>query len=235
MPGARCRSRAPGRAEPGRYRGELANAASKLYAGVSAVVAVRRFLRLPGQSVTVHAGVAGGFGFAGSATVARGMRGPFTAQPGQSLQDQVNELGALVNRLREEVMREPLERERGPSRRNGRPGRRSCGPLADRLEAVARDLRTRVREAEGDDHGRNPAAAGGRPPAAGRGSCSRPGRRRSPQCCQPWPPLRVVLAFLGAYILAIGSPGGGGGHSATASRWRRPGQRSAAQCWRHGR
>jgi hypothetical protein len=88
-----------------RYRGELATAAAKVRTAWSmAVVAVRRLLRLRGRSVTVHAGTASVAAVAGSATVSTGMRGPFTPRPGQSLQDQVDELGALVNRLREEVL-----------------------------------------------------------------------------------------------------------------------------------
>ncbi len=37
------------------------------------------------------------------------MRGPFTPQPGQSVEDQIAELGALVNRLREELLRQDRE------------------------------------------------------------------------------------------------------------------------------
>jgi hypothetical protein len=40
------------------------------------------------------------------------MPGPFTLRPGQRLEDQIAELGLLLNRLREEVMREPQERDR---------------------------------------------------------------------------------------------------------------------------
>ena len=59
-----------------RYRGELAEAVARLRALWSTSgAAARRFLGLPGRSVTVHAGAASGFGFAGSATVSRGMRG----------------------------------------------------------------------------------------------------------------------------------------------------------------
>jgi hypothetical protein len=111
-----------------RYRGELADAANKVRALWSASVArARRLLGLPGRAVSAHAGLAGGFAMAGTATVARGIRGPFTPQPGQSLQDQGRELGTLVNRLREEVIREPRSGN-GPSPPSGRPGRRSCGP-----------------------------------------------------------------------------------------------------------
>lgn len=38
-----------------------------------------------------------------------GMRGPFTPRPGQSLEDQIAELGALVNRLREELLTQDRE------------------------------------------------------------------------------------------------------------------------------
>jgi hypothetical protein len=36
---------------------------------------------------------------------ARGVRGPFTPRPGQSLEDQVAELVSEVNRLREDLLR----------------------------------------------------------------------------------------------------------------------------------
>ncbi len=37
------------------------------------------------------------------------VRGPFAPQPGQSLEDQIAELGALVNRLREELLTQERE------------------------------------------------------------------------------------------------------------------------------
>jgi hypothetical protein len=46
-----------------------------------------------------------------NAAAGTGMRGPFSPQPGQSVEDQIQELGLLVNRLREMVIREPKERE----------------------------------------------------------------------------------------------------------------------------
>ena len=57
------------------------------------------------QLVEAGAGIAS-LGVSGSAQV---IRGPFTPRPGQSLEDQIAELGALVNRLREDLI--TLDRE----------------------------------------------------------------------------------------------------------------------------
>jgi hypothetical protein len=188
-----------------RYRGALAEAGTKLRAWWSAALAAaialwRRLLRQPAPSVTVHAQSASGIGFAGSAAVARGMRGPFTPQPGQSLQDQVNELGALVNRLREEVVREPQERERAiAAERQARQA--ELRALADRLEAVADDLR---REFEGL---RETTTGGIRlrlegVPVLLAGIMFTTWPDGIATALPSWPPLRVVLLFMGIYILA---------------------------------
>jgi hypothetical protein len=164
------------------------------------VATARRFLGLPGRSVTAHAGLAGGTAIAGTATVVRGMRGPFTPQPGQSLQEQVHELGTLVNRLREEVLREPQERERAiAAEREARE--KELRALADRLEAVANDLR---REFEGL---RETTTGGTRLRLEGvplllAGIVFTTWPEGIAGWLPPWPPLPVVLAFLGAYILA---------------------------------
>jgi chromosome segregation ATPase len=69
---------------------------------------VRKLLRRPGHSVVVHAGAA--VGAAGAISgMAKGMRGPFTPRPGQSLEDQIAEVGLLVNRLREELLTQDRE------------------------------------------------------------------------------------------------------------------------------
>jgi hypothetical protein len=184
-----------------RYRGELADAVARLRVRWSTSVArARRFLGLPGRSVTVHAGAAGAFGFAGSATVSRGMRGPFTPQPGQSLQDQVNELGALVNRLREEVVREPQERERAiAAEREARQKEQRA--LADRLEAVADDLRHEFEKLRETTTGGTRLRLEGVPLLlVGIVFTTWPDGVAS--ALPSWPPLRVVVLFLGAYILA---------------------------------
>jgi hypothetical protein len=184
-----------------RYRNEPAKVAAKVRAWwFTGVAAARRFLRLPGRSVTVHAGAAGAFGFAGSATVARGMRGPFIAQPGQSLQDQVNELGALVNRLREEVLREPQERERAiAAERQARE--KELRALADRLEAVAQDLRHEFEKLKDTTTGGTRLRLEGVPVLlAGIVFTTWPDGVAG--WLPSWPPLRVVVAFIGAYILA---------------------------------
>jgi hypothetical protein len=188
-----------------RYRGELVKAAAKLRAWRSAALTAaielrRRLLRQPAPSVTVHAHSASGIGFAGSAAVARGMRGPFTPQPGQSLQDQVNELGTLVNRLREEVVREPQERERAiAAERQARQA--ELRALADRLEAVADDLRREFKELRETTTGGIRLRLEGVPLLlVGIVFTTWPDGVAG--WLPSWPPLRVVVLFLGAYILA---------------------------------
>jgi F0F1-type ATP synthase assembly protein I len=91
------------------YRGDLARLRAWLDARRRTVVAtVQKLLRRPGRSVVVHAGAAVASGIAFGA-VAKGMRGPFTPRPGQSLEDQIAELGLLVNRLREELLTQDRE------------------------------------------------------------------------------------------------------------------------------
>jgi hypothetical protein len=184
-----------------RYRGELADAANKVRALWSASVArARRLLGLPGRAVSAHAGLAGGFAMAGTATVARGIRGPFTPQPGQSLQDQVRELGTLVNRLREEVIQEPQERERAiAAEREARE--KELRALADRLEAVADDLRHEFEKLKETTTGGTRLRLEGVPLLlAGIVLTTWPGGIAT--ALPSWPPLRVVVAFMGAYILA---------------------------------
>jgi tRNA U34 5-carboxymethylaminomethyl modifying enzyme MnmG/GidA len=91
------------------YRGDLARIRAWLDARRRTVVAnVRKLLRRPGRSVVVHAGAAVASATAFGA-MAKGMRGPFTPRPGQSLEDQIAELGLLVNRLREELLTQDRE------------------------------------------------------------------------------------------------------------------------------
>jgi hypothetical protein len=188
-----------------RYRGELAKAAAKVRAWWSAAVVAasklkRWLLRQPGRSVTVHARAAGAMGFAGSATVSRGMRGPFTPQPGQSLQDQVNELGTLVNRLREEVLREPQERERAiAAERQAR--QTELRALADRLEAVADGLRHDFEELKETTTGGTRLRLEGVPVLLA-GIVFTTWPEGVAGWLPSWPPLRVVVLFMGAYILA---------------------------------
>jgi hypothetical protein len=99
-----------------RYRGKLAELVARFHAWRAAAVTVmRKLLRRP-RPVVCHIGLAGELSAASRVSAsATGMRGPFARRPSQSLQDQVEELGLLVNRLREEVIREPQERERAIS------------------------------------------------------------------------------------------------------------------------
>ncbi len=91
------------------YRGDLARMRAWLNARrVAVIAAARRLLRRPGRSVVLHAQAASAAASA-TGTVTVTMRGPFTPQPGQSLEDQIAELGALVNRLREGLITQERE------------------------------------------------------------------------------------------------------------------------------
>ena len=137
---------------------------------------------------------------AGTATVAKGIRGPFTPQPGQSLQDQIRELGTLVNRLREEVIQEPQERERAiAAEREARE--KELRALADRLEAVADDLRHEFEKLKETSTGGTRLRLEGVPLLLA-GIVLTTWRGGIATALPSWPPLRVVVAFMGAYILA---------------------------------
>jgi hypothetical protein len=98
-----------------RYRGKLAELAARLQAWrLSVVATVRRLLRRPRRQVR-HVGLAGEISVASRVSAsATGMRGPFTPRPGESLEDQIAELGLLVNRAiaaEREARREELRAE----------------------------------------------------------------------------------------------------------------------------
>jgi hypothetical protein len=82
------------------------------WAGTRVVAWWRRVRGRPPPATFAHAGAATARGSAHIAGVATGIRGPFSPQPGQSVEDQIRELGLLVNRLHEEVTKEPQEREK---------------------------------------------------------------------------------------------------------------------------
>ncbi len=90
------------------YRGDLARMGAWLDARRATVVAAaRKLLRRPGHAVLVEAGTATAhLTVSGSAQV---IRGPFTLRPGQSLESQIAELGSLVNRLREDLVTQDRE------------------------------------------------------------------------------------------------------------------------------
>src|SRR5215211_8273196 len=104
-----------------RYRGKLQESTAWLKARLAKVAAratawwqrLRQWLRRrPSPAVeatTIAAKVTIGAHDAMGSTGR--MPRPFTPRPGQSLEDQIDELGFLVNRLREEVIKEPQERK----------------------------------------------------------------------------------------------------------------------------
>jgi hypothetical protein len=105
-----------------------------------------------------------------------------------------------VNRLREEVVREPQERERAiAAERAAREKEQRA--LADRLEAVADDLRHEFEKLRETTTGGTRLRLEGVPLLlAGIVFTTWPDEVAA--VLPSWPPLRVVLAFLGAYILA---------------------------------
>jgi hypothetical protein len=92
-----------------RYRGVPARIRAWLNALTAAIVAeMRRVLHLPSHSTVVLTDRSR----AQDALLiesARAMPGPFTPRPEQSLEDQVADLGSLVNRLREELLMQERE------------------------------------------------------------------------------------------------------------------------------
>jgi hypothetical protein len=110
----------------------------------------------PAPSVGASAGAAGATASSGNVTVTTsGMRGPFTPRPGQSLEEQIAELGLLVNRLRQEAISERQERERAiAAEREARRG--ELRGEAERQERQVADVRQEVeglREATTGDLG----------------------------------------------------------------------------------
>jgi hypothetical protein len=97
-----------------RYRGVPGQVASWLRGRRAKVTALaRRLFRRPPRHQVVHGGAAE-IEIAPQATL-RSFPGPFTARPGQSLEDRLAQLGHLVNRLRDDVEAERNERRRAIS------------------------------------------------------------------------------------------------------------------------
>jgi hypothetical protein len=85
------------------------------WAAASVMAWWRRLLRLPGPSVTVHVDSVHTPMTASDATVSTGMA-TLTAQPGQSLKDQVEELRQRVNQLGAQIAAEKYQREQAIAR-----------------------------------------------------------------------------------------------------------------------
>jgi hypothetical protein len=80
---------------------------------------------------------------AGTLTVTTTFPGPFKAQPGQTPEAQVAALADLVNRLRDEILKEPQEREQAISgEREAR--RRELRDEAARLENLVVEARQEI-------------------------------------------------------------------------------------------
>lgn len=193
-----------------RYRGKLRELADRLKARWARVAAVVRawwdrlwrwlLRRRPAPVTTAQAGVGMSAVLAGHATgVAGGSRGPFTPRPGQSVEDQIAELGSLVNRLREEVIREPQERERAiTAERQARHAE---------LRAEAERLERQVTANHQEVEGLREATTGDLGLKAESvvflvlGIVLTTWSELFADWLPAWPPFRVAMLFLGAYLL----------------------------------
>jgi hypothetical protein len=128
------------------------------------------------------------------------MRGPFTPQPGQSLEDQVAELGLLVNRLREELLAQDQEHRRAIEAVRERV-ERDLRAERDRSDSVLRAFRE---ELEGL---RETTTGGMRLRIEGVlvllvGVIFTTWPDDVADWLPSWPPFRVAMFFLGAYLYA---------------------------------
>jgi hypothetical protein len=128
-----------------RYRGILKQVAARFRAWrTKVVVAVRRLLRRPAPSVAVHAGTAAVTAKAAGTAAGRAFPGRFVAQPDEPLEDQVVALAGLMNRLRDEVIKEPQERDQAISaEREAR--RKELRAEAERLQRLVAEARQEVK------------------------------------------------------------------------------------------
>jgi hypothetical protein len=182
-----------------RYRGILRQLAGRFHAWRrKALAAARRLLRRPGRSVTVHAQAASAVGITGNVTV-RAFPGPFEGRAGQSLEDQVAALGRLVNRLREEVLKEPQERDRAitAEREARRQELRTEVERLERLIAEARQEVEQLREATTGDLGLRVESVAFLVGGVLLTAWPEWFADRWPG----WPPFRVAAFFLGAYVV----------------------------------
>jgi hypothetical protein len=183
-----------------RYRGDLDRAVARLRSWWATVVAaVRTALGRPGRNVTVHAQAAGVTATAGQATV-RAFPGPFAAQPGQSVEARLEALARLVNRLREEVMGEPQERDRAITQAREQL-RGELRTEAGRLQAASDALRGQFEGLREVTTGGVRLRWEGVPPLLV-GIVFTTWPDGVADVLPDWPPLRVVMSFIGAYILA---------------------------------
>jgi hypothetical protein len=163
------------------------------------VAAVRTALGRPGRVVTAHAHLASGVGIAGQATV-RTFPGPFAAQPGQSVETQLQVLARLVNRLHEEVMREPQERDWAITQAREQL-RGELRAEAERLQAALDALRGQFEQLREITTGGVRLRWEGVPPLL-IGIVFTTWPEWAADVLPDWPPLRVVLFFISTYILA---------------------------------
>jgi hypothetical protein len=184
------------------------------------VAAVRKKLGRPGPSVYAQAQTAGITVTTGQAT-GRGFPGSFAAQPEQPIEAQFEALARLVNRLREEIIREPQERDRAITEAQERLRgelRTELRAEAERLKAALGALREQFEDLREVTTGGVRLRWEGVPPLLV-GIVFTTWPEGAAQVLPDWPPLRVVLFFIGAYILARFS----------WAWWLRPGQGQPAE------
>jgi len=185
-----------------RSRGHLARMRAWLEARRATVVAeIRKLLRRPHHVVLVDAGTATAhLSVTGSAQV---IRGPFTPRPGQSLEDQIAELGALVNRLREDLVIQDREHRQAVDtiRQQTDEKLRAEQERADAALNKVREELDGLRETT--TGGLRLQIDGVLGVVAGVIFTTWPGdvARWLPS----WPPFRVAMFFIFAYVFARGS------------------------------
>jgi hypothetical protein len=160
---------------------------------------VRKKLGRPGRSVTLQVQAVSSTSTAGQVTL-NTFPGPFAVQPGQSAESQLWALALMVNRLREEIMREPQERDRAITQAR----EQLQGELrteAGRLQAASDALRGQFEELREVTTGGVRLRWEGVPPLL-LGIVFTTWPDGVADVLPDWPPLRVVVSFIGAYILA---------------------------------
>jgi hypothetical protein len=182
-----------------RYRGVPARVRAWLDARRATIVATaQRLLRRPRRVVLAEVGTA-----TEHETVtgmARGMRGPFTPQPGQSPEDQIAELGLLVNRLREELITQDREHRQAVDalRKQADDKLQAERARAEAAVTAVREELARLRETT--TGGLRLQIDGVLGVVAGVIFTTWPGDIA--RWLPGWPPFRVAMFFLLAYVFA---------------------------------
>jgi hypothetical protein len=160
----------------------------------------RRLLRRPRNVGLAGAGVAGGTGVAGNATVSTGMAEPFIPRRERTLREEIAELGLRVNRLQEEIGREQQERERAVAaeREARREELRAEAERRERQIAAVQQYVMGLEQATTGDLGLKAESV----IFLVLGITLTTWPELFADLLPEWPPFRVAMFFLGAYLFA---------------------------------